>query len=69
MKLLAEYSDASAAEIVKGMLEAQGLSAYVDAPIMASLYGAGLTWAPVKLFVNDDDYESAITLMKTHSDI
>lgn len=69
MKLLAEFSDASAAEIAKGMLEAEGISAYVDAPIMATLYGAGLTWAAVKLFVNEDDYDVALALMKSHGDI
>lgn len=69
MKLLIEFSDASSAEIAKGMLESEGISAYVDAPIMASLYGAGLTWAPVKLFVNDDDYDAAVVLLKNHGDI
>jgi len=51
------------------MLEAEGISAEIEPNRMATLYGAGSTWSPVRLFVADADAERARRLLEQHNDI
>lgn len=65
---VAEYSDEISAGIAQGMLANNGIDAVVSPSIMASMYGAGSTWAPVKLSVPRHQAEQATRLLKEHQD-
>lgn len=67
--LAANFSDAARAGIACGMLENNGIEAHVVNDEMATLYGAGSTWAPVRLYVARADLEKALELLKIHGDI
>ena len=55
--LAAEFSNERDAAIACGMLQANGVEAFVVDDAMATIYGAGATWAPVRLYVRADDAE------------
>lgn len=67
--VIAEFTTEAEAYIAKGMLEAEGISAEIEPNRMATLYGAGSTWSPVRLFVADADAERARRLLEQHNDI
>ena len=69
MALAACFSAEPEAYLAQGMLDANGITAYVEANSMATLYGAGSTWAPIKLFVPAADLTRAMDLLKEHGDI
>lgn len=66
--LAAEFSGEPDAFIAKGMLENAGIAAYVEPNNMSTLYGAGTTWAPVRLFVGADDLSRARELLRRSND-
>lgn len=68
MVVVAEFSNAREASIAAGMLENHGISCNVVDDAMATLYGAGSTWAPVRLYVAEADAERAAALLREHSD-
>lgn len=65
----AEFSDAADARIACGMLCSEGIAAHVDSPIMSTLYGAGATWAPVRLTVPAGELVRAMELLRSHGDV
>ena len=67
--LAAQFSNPMQANIACGMLESAGIAAFVVTDEMATLYGAGSTWAPVHLYVEAADLEQATALLKEHGDI
>lgn len=67
MVVVAEFSNAREASIAAGMLENHGISCHVVDDAMATLYGAGSTWAPVRLYVAEADAERAAALLREHS--
>ena len=68
MIAIAEYSDARQASIAAGMLENNGIHCTVVDDAMSTLYGAGSTWAPVRLFVPEADADEARRLLREHGD-
>ena len=68
MVVVAEFSNAREASIAAGMLENNGISCNVVDDAMATLYGAGSTWAPVRLYVAEAYAERAAALLREHSD-
>lgn len=66
--IVAEFSDEPSARIAQGMLQDNGIDAVVEPSIMASMYAAGSTWAPVKLLVPVHDAQNAISLLKEAAD-
>lgn len=67
--LAAQFTTPMQANIACGMLENAGIAAFVVSDEMATLYGAGATWAPVRLYVDADDLERATELLKESGDI
>lgn len=66
--LAAEFSNERDAAIASGMLQANGIATHVVNDAMATIYGAGATWAPVKLYVGADDAEAAAKLLAAAAD-
>lgn len=67
--LAAEYTDEVTANIARGMLEANGIPAFIEGENMARLYFGAQVWNPVRLMVRDTDLEAATALLKDHGDI
>ena len=67
--LAAQFSGEPEAYMAQGMLAENGIEAFVQPDSMATLYGAGATWAPIKLFVGEDNLEKALVLLREHGDI
>lgn len=67
--LAAEYSDEISANIARGMLEANGIPAFVEGSNMVRLYFGAQIWNPVRLMVRQDDLEQATMLLHEHGDI
>lgn len=65
---VAEFPDESRAFIAAGMLRNNGIEATVDGSIMTTLYGAGSTWAPVRLYVPAASAATALRLLSEHKD-
>lgn len=65
----AEFTDEPRAFIARGMLEDHGIAARVETNNMATLYGAGSTWAPIMLYVAASDLDAATALLREHGDI
>lgn len=68
MVVLAEYSNEREASIVAGMLHSNGIEAVVDGSLMTTIYGGGMTWAPVRLLVPEASVEAARALLNEHHD-
>lgn len=68
MVVAAEFTNARDAAIAAGMLENHDIECHVMDDAMSTLYGAGATWAPVRLYVAEDDAECAAALLREHSD-
>ncbi len=68
MVVAAEFTNARDAAIAAGMLENHDIKCHVMDDAMSTLYGAGATWAPVRLYVADADAERAAALLREHSD-
>lgn len=68
MVVAAEFTNARDAAIAAGMLENHDIECHVMDDAMSTLYGAGATWAPVRLYVADADAERAAALLREHSD-
>ncbi len=68
MVVAAEFTNARDAAIAAGMLENHDIECHVMDDAMSTLYGAGATWAPVRLYVAEDDAERAAALLREHSD-
>jgi len=68
MVVVAEFTNSRDASITAGMLENHGISCHVMDDAMSTLYGAGATWAPVRLFVAENEAEHAAALLREHSD-
>lgn len=70
MKIVARFPDAISASIAKGMLANNGIPSIIGNQAMSALYPLpyGGPW-DVTLLVNDDDYDRALTLLKSHGDI
>lgn len=66
--VIGEYSNDADAHIAAGMLEDNDIAVVIDSPSMATLYAAGSTWAPVRLFVPEQDARKAAELLKKHGD-
>lgn len=66
--LAAEFSNERDAAIACGMLQTNGIEAFVVDDAMATIYGAGATWAPVRLYVRADDAEKAAELLAAAGD-
>ena len=69
MVLLQEYDTPQEAYIVKGMLEANGIEAYVSEDVASSVFpapdaGTGST----SLYVEEKDLDEAVRLLKAHGD-
>lgn len=65
---VAEFDNEREAAIAAGMLQSNGIDARVDGSIMTTLYGAGATWAPVRLLVPAEAAAQAETLLKDCKD-
>lgn len=68
MVVAAEFTNARDAAIAAGMLENHDIECHVMDDAMSTLYGAGATWAPVRLYVAEADAERAAALLREHSD-
>lgn len=68
MVVAAEFTNARDAAIAAGMLENHDIECHVMDDAMSTLYGAGATWAPVRLYVAEDEAERAAALLHEHSD-
>lgn len=66
--LVAEFDTEPPAYIAAGMLEANGIDARVEAQAMTTIYAAGATWAPVRLFVPTPSAPAAAALLAAHRD-
>lgn len=65
--VVAEFASEASAHIACGMLRNHGIEAMVTgAENMATLYGAGSTWAPIELCVPTADAEQTMTLLNEH---
>lgn len=69
MTLLQEYDTPQEAYIVKGMLEANGIKAYISESVASSLFpapdsGTGTT----AVYVDEDSLDKALELLKEHGD-
>lgn len=64
----AQYSTEPEAYIACGMLRDEGVDAYVESNNMATLYGAGSTWAPIQVMVPHGQLDLALTLLRKHRD-
>ncbi len=69
MVMVATFSLEPDAYIAHGMLVNNGIDAYVETNSMATLYGAGSTWAAIKLLVPEKDFDRAVELLREHGDI
>lgn len=67
--LVAEFSDEPQATIAQGMLENHGIATWLETNRMSTLYAAGSTWAPVKLYVEASQLAEARELLSTHGDV
>ena len=65
---VAEFSDEPSAYIAQGMLANNGIEAVVEPSLMASMYAAGNTWAPVRLSVPVEQARRAAELLKESQD-
>lgn len=68
MVVAAEFTNARDAAIAAGMLENHDIECHVMDDAMSTLYGAGATWAPVRLYVAEAEAERAAALLREHSD-
>lgn len=68
LALVAEFDNEREAMLVAGMLENNGIEATVDGNIMSTLYAAGATWSPVRLYVPADRLAEARSLLEAHRD-
>lgn len=68
MTEVASFSTESEAFIACGMLIDNGIDAFVETNNMATLYGAGATWAPIRLLVPRYRLEAARRLLAAHND-
>lgn len=66
--VIAEYDNERQATIAAGMLINNNIDAHVEGSNMTTLYGAGATWAPVRLLVPDEMAERAAQLLAEHGD-
>ena len=66
--IVAEFNNEREASIAAGMLDSNGIKAFVDSSIMGTLYGAGGTWAPVRLLVPADKAAEAEALLAEKKD-
>lgn len=66
--IIAQFSTEAEAHIAKGMLENEGIAVFIEPNTMATLYAAGATWSPIRLFVADNDAEKARELLEKHND-
>ncbi len=69
MKAVASFNTEAEAYIAKGMLADHGIEAITGPDHMTTLYGAGSTWAPVELYVRDQDFDRARALLEEHADL
>lgn len=69
MVTVASFTLEPDAFLAKGMLENNGIDAFVETNTMATLYAAGSTWAAINLLVPEKDLERAMELLKEHGDI
>ena len=65
----AQFSTPQMAALAAGMLENNGIECVIEPSEMSTLYGAGSTWAPVRIFVPRASLDEALTLLKEHGDI
>ena len=65
----ANFCDLTSAYIAAGMLEDNGITAFVVDSIMGTIYSSGATWAPVNLYVRSEDLDKARDLLRRHGDI
>ncbi len=66
--IVESYPDLPSAHIACGMLQANGIEARVESENMSTLYGAALSWAPIKVLVPKADAERAMELLKEYQD-
>lgn len=66
--VIASYSAEPEAYIAAGMLRSNGIDVQVGADRMATLYGAGATWAPITLAVPSAQADEALALLAAHRD-
>lgn len=66
--LAANFSNEVEARIAQGMLDNNGIESIVEPDSMATLYGAGSTWAPIRLLVRESDQKRALELLEQHRD-
>ena len=64
---VAEFDNEREASIAAGMLGSNGIETFIDGSIMGTLYGAGATWALVRLLVPADKADKAKALLKEHN--
>jgi len=67
--LAARFNNETGAQIASGMLRDNGILSFVSGSNMNVLYGSGMTWAPVDLYVRAEDLERATELLREHGDI
>lgn len=66
--VVAEFTNSRDAAIAAGMLENNGIACHVMDDAMSTLYGAGATWAPVRLYFAEADAGRAADLLREHGD-
>lgn len=65
---VATYSSFEEAEIVKGMLQANGIDCVLNNATLASVYPMTSTWTPLELMVPASQASQALALMKQDGD-
>lgn len=67
--MVASFSSPDSAAIAKGMLETNGLHPVMSPTNMTTLYGGGMSWAPVEISVPAEEAEAATALLRESGDI
>ncbi|MCH5221386.1 MAG: DUF2007 domain-containing protein [Muribaculaceae bacterium] len=68
MEIVAQFSNEPDAFLAKARLAANEIAAWVEPNTMATLYGAGATWAPINLYVRNEDIERALKVLSSNTD-
>lgn len=66
--LLATFTDTFKANVVKGMLESNGIPVALDGETVLSVLPMPSALGPVRMMVLPSDYSKAVALLREHGD-
>lgn len=65
--LLTECTNSFKAEVIKGALEAEGIPCVIQGDSTNLIYG-GINAAPVRILVEEEDLDAAVSLLKENNE-